>query len=48
LGRPGLQITKRAVERQINGSGVKLELTESGDVNRRARAAVLFLAGEPE
>jgi hypothetical protein len=27
---------------------VKLELTESGDVNRRVRAALLYLAGEPE
>jgi DNA-binding NarL/FixJ family response regulator len=43
-----LQITKRAVERQINGIFVKLELTESGDVNRRVRAALLYLAGEPE
>jgi DNA-binding NarL/FixJ family response regulator len=43
-----LQITKRAVERQINAIFVKLELTESGDVNRRVRAALLYLAGEPE
>ena len=43
-----LQITKRAVERQINTIFVKLELTESGDVNRRVRAALLYLAGEPE
>jgi DNA-binding NarL/FixJ family response regulator len=43
-----LLITKRAVERQINGIFVKLELTESGDVNRRVRAALLYLAGEPE
>ena len=43
-----LQITKRAVERQINAIFVKLELAESGDVNRRVRAALLYLAGEPE
>jgi DNA-binding NarL/FixJ family response regulator len=43
-----LLITKRAVERQINAIFVKLELTESGDVNRRVRAALLYLAGEPE
>ena len=43
-----LLITKRAVERQINGIFVKLELTESGEVNRRVRAALLYLAGEPE
>jgi DNA-binding NarL/FixJ family response regulator len=43
-----LKLTKRAVERQINTIFIKLELAEAGDVNRRVRAALLYLAGEPE
>ena len=41
-----LQITKRAVERHINGIFVKLELPEDGDVNRRVKATLLYLTGE--
>jgi DNA-binding NarL/FixJ family response regulator len=43
-----LSITKRAVERHINAIFVKLELAESDDLNRRVRAALLYLAGDPE
>jgi DNA-binding NarL/FixJ family response regulator len=43
-----LMITRRAVERHINSIFLKLELKESDDVNRRVRAALLYLAGEPE
>jgi DNA-binding NarL/FixJ family response regulator len=41
-----LGITKRAVERHINGIFVKLDLPEDGDVNRRVKAALLYLSGE--
>jgi DNA-binding NarL/FixJ family response regulator len=41
-----LQITKRAVERHINGIFVKLELPEDGDVNRRVKATLLYLTGD--
>ena len=41
-----LEITKRAVERHINGIFVKLDLPEDGDVNRRVKAALLYLTGE--
>jgi DNA-binding NarL/FixJ family response regulator len=41
-----LEITKRAVERHINGIFVKLELPEDGDVNRRVKATLLYLLGE--
>jgi DNA-binding NarL/FixJ family response regulator len=41
-----LAITKRAVERHINGIFVKLELPEDGDVNRRVKAALVYLTGE--
>jgi DNA-binding NarL/FixJ family response regulator len=40
-----LVITKRAVERHINTIFAKLELRESGDVNRRVTAALMYLAG---
>ena len=39
-------ITKRAVERHINGIFLKLDLGESSDVNRRVKAALLYLTGE--
>ena len=41
-----LEITKRAVERHINGIFVKLELPEDGDVNRRVKATLLYLTGD--
>jgi DNA-binding NarL/FixJ family response regulator len=41
-----LGITKRAVERHINGIFLKLDLPQDGDVNRRVKAALLYLAGE--
>jgi DNA-binding NarL/FixJ family response regulator len=41
-----LGITKRAVERHINGIFAKLGLPEDGDVNRRVKATLLYLLGE--
>lgn len=41
-----LTITKRAVERHINAIFLKLDLGEPEDVNRRVRAALLYLGGE--
>jgi DNA-binding NarL/FixJ family response regulator len=41
-----LVITKRAVERHINAIFWKLELGDSGDVSRRVKAALLYLAGQ--
>src|SRR6476620_10532853 len=41
-----LQITKRGVERHINGIFVKLGLPEDGDVNRRVKATLLYLTGD--
>ena len=41
-----LGITKRAVERHINGIFLKLDLGESSDVNRRVKAALRYLTGE--
>jgi DNA-binding NarL/FixJ family response regulator len=41
-----LEITRRAVERHINGIFVKLDLPEDGDVNRRVKATLRYLAGE--
>jgi DNA-binding NarL/FixJ family response regulator len=41
------EITKRAVEGYINAIYGKLDLSDSGDVNRRVKAALLFLAAEP-
>jgi Response regulator containing a CheY-like receiver domain and an HTH DNA-binding domain len=43
-----LKITKRAVEGYINAIYGKLDLSDSGDVSRRVKAALLFLAAEPE
>ena len=43
-----LKITKRAVESYINAIYGKLDLSDSGDVSRRVKAALLFLAAEPE
>jgi DNA-binding NarL/FixJ family response regulator len=40
-----LVVTKRAVERHINSIFMKLDLGDSGDVNRRVKAALLYLAG---
>jgi len=41
-----LEITKRAVERHINGIFAKLDLPGDGDVNRRVKATLLYLLGE--
>jgi DNA-binding NarL/FixJ family response regulator len=41
-----LDITKRAVERHINAIFLKLDLGEAFDVNRRVKAALLYLTGE--
>ena len=41
-----LDVTKRAVERHINGIFLKLDLGEASDVNRRVKAALLYLTGE--
>ena len=43
-----LKITKRAVEGYINAIYGKLDISDSGDVNRRVKAALVFLAAEPE
>ena len=40
-----LDITKRAVERHINAIFLKLDLGEAFDVNRRVKAALLYLTG---
>jgi DNA-binding NarL/FixJ family response regulator len=41
-----LMVTKRAVERHINGIFLKLDLGEASDVNRRVKAALVYLTGE--
>ena len=41
-----LDVSRRAVERHINGIFVKLDLPEDGDVNRRVKATLRYLAGE--
>jgi DNA-binding NarL/FixJ family response regulator len=41
-----LFVTKRAVERHINGIFLKLQLRDAEDVSRRVKAALLYLAGE--
>jgi DNA-binding NarL/FixJ family response regulator len=41
-----LVLTKRAVEKHINAIFVKLDLSESEDVSKRVKAALLFLAEE--
>jgi DNA-binding NarL/FixJ family response regulator len=40
-----LSLTKRAVEKHINAIFMKLGLNESGDVSRRVKAALIYLAG---
>jgi len=42
-----LVVTKRAVERHINGIFMKLDLRDAEDVSRRVKAALLYLAGQP-
>ena len=39
-------VTKRAVERHINGIFATLDLPADGDVNRRVKATLLYLLGE--
>jgi DNA-binding NarL/FixJ family response regulator len=39
-----LYVTVRAVERHINSIFAKLGLTEEGEVHRRVRAVILYLA----
>ena len=41
-----LEITRRAVERHINGIFLKLDLGELEDVNRRVKAALVYLSGD--
>ena len=41
-----LGITKRAVERHINAIFLKLDLAELEDVNRRVKAALVYLSGD--
>jgi DNA-binding NarL/FixJ family response regulator len=43
-----LYLTKRAVEKHVNSIFMKLELGRPDDVSRRVKAALLFLADEPE
>ena len=42
--RRSLSLTKRAVEKHINAIFMKLGLHESGDVSRRVKAALIYLA----
>jgi DNA-binding NarL/FixJ family response regulator len=41
-----LFLTKKAVEKHINAIFMKLRLTESEDVSRRVKAALIYLAGD--
>jgi DNA-binding NarL/FixJ family response regulator len=41
-----LVLTKRAVERHINGIFMKLDLGNPEDISRRVKAALIYLAGE--
>ena len=41
-----LVVTKRAVERHINGIFFKLGLRDAGQVSRRVKAALLYLSGQ--
>jgi DNA-binding NarL/FixJ family response regulator len=41
-----LVVSKRAVERHINGIFLKLNLRDAHDVSRRVKATLLYLAGE--
>lgn len=43
-----LVLTKRAVEKHVNSIFAKLALTDSADVSRRVKAALLFLAEEDQ
>jgi DNA-binding NarL/FixJ family response regulator len=40
-----LFLTKRAVERHINGIFMKLDLGNPEDISRRVKAALIYLAG---
>jgi DNA-binding NarL/FixJ family response regulator len=42
-----LVLTKRAVEKHINSIFAKLHLSETDDVSRRVKAALIFLSGGP-
>lgn len=42
-----LVVTKRAIERHINGIFLKLGLRDAEDVSRRVKAALMYLSGEP-
>jgi DNA-binding NarL/FixJ family response regulator len=42
----GLFLTKRAVERHVNGIFMKLDLGNSEDISRRVKAALIYLAGD--
>jgi len=42
-----LFVSERAVEKQINSIFSKLGLSEDHDVNRRAKAVLLFLSDQP-
>ena len=41
-------LTKRAVEKHINSIFFKLGLSEANDASKRVKAALAFLAEEPE
>ena len=43
-----LVLTKRAVEKHINAIFLKLKLSEAEDVSKRVKAALAFLAEEPD
>ena len=43
-----LVLTKRAVEKHINSIFLKLNLSEAEDVSKRVKAALAFLAEEPD
>jgi DNA-binding NarL/FixJ family response regulator len=43
-----LGVTKRAVERHINGIFMKLDVGDGEDVSRRVKATLLYLARPPE
>jgi DNA-binding NarL/FixJ family response regulator len=43
-----LSISKRGVERHVNAIFSKLALGDGEDVSRRVKAALVFLAGEPQ
>jgi DNA-binding NarL/FixJ family response regulator len=40
-------LSKKAVEKHINGIFMKLGLVESEEISRRVKAALIYLAGEP-